>query len=144
MRVTWQLLARERGPQPFLLCPFRYKSSGEVRTLHENPPRLRAHGVQRCVHLPYVLLILHCGCCCCCMVDHRLTSWPWGDADPLTFSPVLCCSCGLLWWVMLSGSLGSVCMGWVSTAASRVLGSTSHSGLGRHISLILFKVVTEK
>lgn len=37
-----------------LLCLFRYKPSREVGTFHENSSRLRAHGVQRCVHLPYV------------------------------------------------------------------------------------------
>lgn len=37
-----------------LLCLFRYKPSCEVRTFHENSSRLRAHGVQRCLHLPYV------------------------------------------------------------------------------------------
>lgn len=37
-----------------LLCLFRYKPSREVGTFHENSSRLRAHGVQRCLHLPYV------------------------------------------------------------------------------------------
>lgn len=37
-----------------LLCLFRYKPSGEVGAFYENPARLRAHGVQRCLHLPYV------------------------------------------------------------------------------------------
>lgn len=39
---------------PCLLCLFRYKPAREVRTFHENSARLRAHGVQRRVHLPYV------------------------------------------------------------------------------------------
>lgn len=37
-----------------LLCLFRYKPARQVGTVHENSARLRAHGVQRCVHLPYV------------------------------------------------------------------------------------------
>ena len=39
---------------PCLLCLFRYKPTCEVGTFHENSARLRAHEVQRCVHLPYV------------------------------------------------------------------------------------------
>ena len=37
-----------------LLCLFRYKPSCEVGPFHENSSRLRAHGIQRCLHLPYV------------------------------------------------------------------------------------------
>lgn len=37
-----------------LLCLFRYKPTSEVGAFYENPSRLRAHGVQRCLHLPYV------------------------------------------------------------------------------------------
>lgn len=39
---------------PFPAVSFRYKPSREVGPFHENSSRLRAHGVQRCVHLPYV------------------------------------------------------------------------------------------
>lgn len=49
-----------------------------------------------------------------CMGDYRLTSCPREDANPRSF--LLCSAaavvCGLLWWVKLRSSLGSVCRGW--------------------------------
>lgn len=54
--VRKRVWTRRKGdhPEPLPACLFRYRPSREVGTLHENPPRLRAHGLQRRLHLPYV------------------------------------------------------------------------------------------
>lgn len=54
MKTVYTVVKAEPSLALSLLCLFRYKPSREVGTFHENPSRLRAHGVQRCVHLPYV------------------------------------------------------------------------------------------
>lgn len=82
-----------------LLCLFRYKPTGEVGAFYENPARLRAHGVQRCLHLPYVPR------CCCCFLHPALR-------------PGCCMECALAWskalrvtWGQQGGatSLAGVC-----------------------------------
>lgn len=69
-----------------LLCLFRYKPTGEVGAFYENPARLRAHGVQRCLHLPYVPR-----CCCCFLHPAR---------------PGCCMECALAWSKGLGMTLG--------------------------------------
>ena len=79
----------EAPSAPCLLCLFRYKPTSEVGTFHENSARLRAHEVQRRVHLPYVpppstppwlpLLWRAPPRCCWQGLSPRLWSRQWAD-----------------------------------------------------------------